>query len=172
MHAIMQVNPAVAATPSLVRDGTAAVAGSATGASAFTPNPAGGPAGFTGMITRVLSYALGSQVQAGVTQPAPAATGLGPNGTLTAPYAPPADLAGFATAVVGAQATESAGATGQVATEQAVQTALQSKLSAKSGVSIDSEMSTMVQLQNAYGANAKVITAVQAMWDQMLQMVQ
>ncbi len=35
----IQVNAAVAATPALVRDGTQAVAGSATGATAFTPNP-------------------------------------------------------------------------------------------------------------------------------------
>ena len=46
----IQVDPAVLATPSLVRDGTTAIAGSPTGASAFTPNPPGGPAGFTGMI--------------------------------------------------------------------------------------------------------------------------
>ena len=37
----IQVNTAVQATPSLVRDGTQAVAFSASGASAFTPNPAG-----------------------------------------------------------------------------------------------------------------------------------
>ena len=40
------VNPAVTASPSLVRDGTVAVAGSATGPASFTPNPSGGPAGF------------------------------------------------------------------------------------------------------------------------------
>jgi flagellar hook-associated protein FlgK len=30
----------------------------------------------------------------------------------------------------------------------------------------------MIQLQNAYGANAKVIGAVQAMWTQLLSTVQ
>jgi flagellar hook-associated protein 1 FlgK len=38
-------------------------------------------------------------------------------------------------------------------------------------VNIDTEMSNMIQLQNAYGANAKVISTVQAMWTQLLQAV-
>ncbi len=49
--ASVQVNPAVLATPALVRDGTQAASG---GASAFTSNPSGGPAGFTTLIGRVL----------------------------------------------------------------------------------------------------------------------
>ena len=40
------------------------------------------------------------------------------------------------------------------------------------GVSIDTEMSTMVQLQNAYGASARLISAAQAMWTQLLSSVQ
>ena len=167
----IQVNPAVLATPSLVRDGTGAVAGSASGASGFTPNPAGGPAGFTTLITRVLDYALGADAQPGVTQPAPATTGLGPAGTLAAGFAAPADLAAQATAVVAQEAATSAAASGQLTTEQGVQTTLQGRLTAISGVSIDTEMSTMIQLQNAYDANAKVLSAAQAMWSQLLQAV-
>ena len=53
-----------------------------------------------------------------------------------------------------------------------MQTTLATKLSAQSGVNMDTEMSTMIQLQNAYGANAKVIAAVQAMWTQLLNTVQ
>ena len=74
---IIGINPAVAAKPSLVRDGTQAVAGSITGASAFTPNPAGGPAGFTTLITRVTDQAFGAEAQPGVPQAAPATVGLG-----------------------------------------------------------------------------------------------
>src|SRR6185312_12391731 len=44
--AIVQVNPAVQANPALVRDGTTTIVGNPLGASAFTPNPPGGPAGF------------------------------------------------------------------------------------------------------------------------------
>lgn len=166
----IEVNPAVAAQPSLVRDGTHAVAGSPTGAGAFTPNPPGGPAGFNAMIQRVLNYSLGSEVQAGVAQPPPATTGLGPSGTLAAPYAAPPDLSGFATALVAAEANDSSSASAQLGTEQAVQTTLSSNLSSEDGVSLDKQMSNMVVLQNAYAANAKVIAAVQSMWAQLLQM--
>lgn len=170
--AAIQVNPAVAASPSLLRDGTDAVTGSPAGASAFTPNPPGGPAGFTGLIQRVLNFALGAQAQPGVAQPASAVTGLGPGGGLAAPYAPPATLAEFATAMVAAAAQVSAAASTSLGNETALQTALQAKFTAGSGVDMDTEMSTMIQLQASYGANAKLVSAVQAMWNQTLQMVQ
>jgi flagellar hook-associated protein 1 len=165
------VNPAVVANPALARDGTHAIAGSSTGASAFAPNPAGGPAGFSALITRVLSYALGADVQAGVPQPAPAITGLGAAGNLSAPYAAQPDLASQAAALVGAQAADTANAQSALTSAQSLQTALQSRLASGSGVSIDTEMSTMIALQNAYGANAKVITAVQAMFNTLEQAV-
>jgi flagellar hook-associated protein 1 FlgK len=169
--ATITVNPAIVATPSLVRDGTQDVTGSATGASAFTTNPSGGPVGFTGLIARVLNYTFGSNVQDGVAQPAPAVTGLGADGTLAAPYATPANLAGFATAVVSAQAADSATTTTSLTNAQALQSTLQSALSGGSGVNIDTQMSNMVMLQNAYGANAKIIGTLQAMFSEALNMV-
>ncbi len=169
---IITVNPVVAATPALVRDGTHAVAASATGPAAFTPNPPGGPAGFTTLVSRVLNYAFAAQVQAGVAQSSPATTGLGPTGTLAAPFAPPADLAGFATATLAAQAADSATTSADLAIAQGTQTSLQGKLTAETGVSMDQEMSSMITLQTAYGANAKVLTAVQSMWSTLLGMVQ
>ncbi len=167
----IQVNPSVAASPALVRDGTHAVA-SGGGASAFTPNPPGGPAGFSDMITRVLQYALGGQVASGVAQPPPAVSGLGPSGALSSGYAAPSDLTGLATAVTGSQAQASEAVTQQLTTAQGVQTTLQTAFAANTSVSIDAEMAKMVALQNAYGANARVLSAVQSMWSQLLQTVQ
>ena len=169
--ATIGVNPAVVANPAAVRDGTNDVAGSAGGASAFTINPAGGPAGFTGLVSRVLDYALGSDAQAGVPQPAPNVSGLGPAGTLGAPYAAPPDLAGLASALVGAQAQVSAAATDQAAASSALQTSLTTKLGSETGVNLDTELADMTQLQNAYGANAKVLTAVQALYAALLAAV-
>jgi flagellar hook-associated protein 1 FlgK len=169
---IIAVNPAVVATPSLVRDGTHAVAGSATGASAFTPNPSDGPAGFSDLITRVLNYALGGNAQDGVAQPAPALTGLGVSGGLAASYSTPGALSDFATVMVSAQAQDSAATTTDLANAKALQTTLQSTLSSTSGVNIDTEMSNMVALQNAYGANAKIISTLQSMFSEILNMVQ
>lgn len=168
----IQVNPAITADPSLVRDGNLDIAGSATGASAFTTNPPDGPAGFTALISRVLNFALGADAQAGVPQPASNTTGLGPNGTLSAPYVPPATLADNATALVSAQSAVSAAATGQLTTEQTIQAALNSNLNSASGVNMDTQMSYMIELENAYGANARVISTVQAMFTQLLTVVQ
>lgn len=165
------VNPAVSSNPALVRDGTQAVVGSPTGASAFTPNPSGGPAGFTTLIGRVLDYALGTEVRAGVAQPAVNTQALGPAGGLASPYAGTGALGTLAVALVGAQSQDSAETTGRLGTEQALQTTLQNKLSSQSGVSIDAELSQMLQLQTAYSATARVIGAAQSMWDQLIQAV-
>ena len=165
------VNPAVLATPSLVRDGTSAIVGSASGASAFTPNPAGGPAGFTGLITRVIQFALGAQAQPGVAQAAPNTNGLGPQGNLVGPFSAGGSMGTMTGALVASEAQWSNSVSANAATEQAVQTSLQARLAQGSSVNIDTELSTMVQLQNAYGANARVISALQAMWAQLLQSV-
>jgi flagellar hook-associated protein 1 FlgK len=159
---IITVNPAVVATPSLVRDGTQAIAGSPTGASTFTPNP-NGLAGFTGMINRVLSYALGPDVQAGVAQPAPSTTGLGASGTLAAPFSAPATLGDFTTDITASQSADSANA-GTAATDtSATQQAFSGQLQSATGVNMDSQMSLMIQLQNAYGASARIIGTIQSM---------
>jgi flagellar hook-associated protein 1 len=151
----IQVNAAVQADPSTARDGIPSA-------------NASGTAGFNTIIRNILDYGLGADASAGAPQPASNTTGLGPTGTLNAPYVAPATLSGIAQAMVGAQSQDSANATSQLASEQTVQTTLQTKLTSETGVSIDSEMSDMIQLQNAYGANAKVIAAVQSMWAQLI----
>jgi flagellar hook-associated protein 1 FlgK len=164
----IQVNPAVTADPSLVRDGTNAV--SATG---FTPNPSGGPAGFTGLISNIVSYTFGTQTQGGVPQPALNTSGLGPAGTLSAPFDASSDTLGdFAASLISTQSQQSATTTSNLTTEQALQTSLNTKAAAVSGVNMDTEMAQMLSLQNAYGANARVIAGVQAMFTQLLQAVQ
>ncbi len=165
------VNPAVAANPVLVVNGTQAVTGSATGASAFTPNPDNLP-GFTVMIDRVLNYALGPDVQAGVPQPAANTTGLGASGTLSAPFTAPATLADFATDITASQAADGAGASTADTDSTATQQSFSGQLQSATGVDMDSQMSLMIQLQNAYGANAKVISTIQSLESTLLQAVQ
>ena len=155
--ATIQVNSAVQATPSRVRDGD-------------WP-PVAPLAGNVAIIQGVLTYTFGAEQMPGSLWPASNTRGLGPNGTLNAPYSAPPTLGGIASAMLASQAQESATTSTQADTELAVQTTLASKLSAQSGVNMDTEMSNMIQLQNAYGANARVIAAVQAMWDQLLQSV-
>lgn len=69
-------------------------------------------------------------------------------------------------------ARQSTQASAAAAGNTALRTGLESRLSTESGVSVDSELAHMVQLQTAYAANAKVLTAVQSMWEQLLQVVQ
>jgi flagellar hook-associated protein 1 FlgK len=168
----IQVNPAVAANPALVRDGTGPVAGSPGGPSAFTPNPAGGPAGFTTLITRVLSYSLGNEVAAGVPQQAPNLSGMGPAGTLNSTMNAPGPIAGFATALVARQTVAAGDAAAASTAAGDTRTALNQAISDRSGVNLDTELSAMMVLQNAYAANAKVMSTLQQMWSSLLQAVQ
>jgi flagellar hook-associated protein 1 FlgK len=156
--ATVQVSSFVQDNPSSVRDGDLP--------------PASPLAGNTAIINGVLNYTFGADQAPSTPWPASNTSGLGVNGTLNAPYTAPPTLIGIASTMLAAQAQDSATATSQLGTEQAVQTTLTTKLSAQSGVNMDTEMSTMIQLQNAYGANAKVIAAVQAMWTQLLSTVQ
>ena len=168
----IQVNPDVLGNPALVRDGTRSVAaGDPGGGAPFTPNPTG-LGGFTTLIDNVLTYTFGSDSQAGETQPAPAISGLGAAGNLSAPYGTPASLSDFATDLTASQAADSQNASNSGTETAALQTALQNKLTGETGVSLDTEMSDMIALQNAYAANAKIITSVQALFADVLGMVQ
>jgi flagellar hook-associated protein 1 len=52
-----------------------------------------------------------------------------------------------------------------------VVSALQQRFNAQSGVSIDTEMSNLIALQNAYSANARVMSTVQQMMSALMQAV-
>ena len=80
-------------------------------------------------------------------------------------------LASAAATLASHHAELTADAAGQLATGQAVLASLDAKLAAGTGVSLDTETADLVRLQNAYGANAKVIAAAQAMWTQLLDSV-
>ena len=170
---IVQVNKLVTASPNLVRDGTGA-ANTAAGAAAFTPNPpltAGGRAGFATLINNVLTYTFGSTIANGVAQPSPATTGLGSSGTITLPYGTGTTLSAFAANLVSNQSQQANTAQTALTNGQALQSTLQAKLSTQTGVSVDSELSSLVVLQNSYGANAKIISAVQSMWHDLVAAV-
>lgn len=165
----MIVNPAVQTSPSLLRDGTHAVTGSATGASAFTPNGAGGPSGFSTLLSRVVDFSFGAQAQNGVGWPPIATNGLGPDGTLSSPFIAPATIEGYAANVTATQTGDRAAATTAVEDAKLVNEGLTTRFTERSSVDIDQEMANMVTLQNAYAANARVLSTVQAMWDALLQ---
>ena len=107
---------------------------------------------------------------AGLAQPASNTTGLGASGTLSLSYGSQGSLAATATAFASAEAGESSEAAASSTSATALQTALQSTLSQSAGVNVDQQMSNMVALQNAYAANAKVISTVQSLYQVLEQM--
>ena len=53
--------------------------------------------------------------------------------------------------------------------QQVVVSSLQQRYADKSNVSIDEEMANLLKLQTAYGANARVLSVVRDMLDQLLK---
>ncbi|PZQ19055.1 MAG: flagellar hook-associated protein FlgK [Ancylobacter novellus] len=75
----------------------------------------------------------------------------------------------FANGIIGAQASASAAATRVAEGQSLVVSTLSDSYSAASGVNTDEEMGRLIQLQTAYGANARVISAVKEMMDMLMQ---
>jgi flagellar hook-associated protein 1 FlgK len=167
----LRVNPAVLTNTSLLRDGTHAVTATPGGATAFTPNPAGGPAEFTTLIDRVLNQSLGKEVSAGNPHPAFATTALGPNGLLNSSLRSALSLGDHASRLVATQTAARAEAEeiGQGAGD--LLTALEARFSDRAGVDVDTELAAMVTLQTAYTANARIVSVVQGMYDTLFQAV-
>ncbi len=68
------------------------------------------------------------------------------------------------------QQGEAANAAKQLANGQdVVLNTLQNKMSATSGVNIDDEMAHLLALQNAYSANARVMSSIKQMYDTLIQ---
>jgi flagellar hook-associated protein 1 len=167
----LRLNPALEADPAPLREGTHAVAATAGGPTGFTPNPAGGPSGFTTLIDRVLGFTFGDSAAAGAPWPAMQTGGLGPDATLTSPFAAGATLEAQARRMLAAQTGDRAAAATAKQQAEGLRTTLEARFGQASGVDVDAEMAGMVALQNAYAANARVLGTLQSMWDSLLAAV-
>jgi flagellar hook-associated protein 1 len=79
------------------------------------------------------------------------------------------DVATFVRAIVNDQGTKSAQASQLNQGQQVVVNALKQKFTDKAGVSIDQELADLVKMQNAYSANARIITVVKELLDVLLR---
>ena len=79
-------------------------------------------------------------------------------------------LSGYVGQVVGQQGLAAVAANNLKQGQDIVVNALQQRFNDKSAVNVDVEMSRLLTLQNAYGANARVMTTVKQMFDLLLQM--
>jgi flagellar hook-associated protein 1 len=91
-------------------------------------------------------------------------TGLG---SAAQPYS--GTLTQFMSEVANQQAQAANAATNLQQGQDTVLTALQQRFNDQSGVNIDTEMSNLITLQNAYGANARVMTTIEQMMQTLLQ---
>lgn len=88
-------------------------------------------------------------------------------GGISAPYG--ASVVRFAQDVIAAQGSASATVATLNDSQQVALSTAQSRFSTSAGVNIDEEMSNLIALQTAYGANARVLTAARDMLNQLLQ---
>jgi flagellar hook-associated protein 1 FlgK len=78
-------------------------------------------------------------------------------------------LSDYMSAVMSQQSQAANAATNLQQGQDTVVNALQQRFNSQSGVSIDTELSNLIALQNAYGANARVMSTVQQMMQTLLQ---
>lgn len=77
---------------------------------------------------------------------------------------------GLATAMSQTHADAQANAASDATRLETINKSLENRHNAVTGVNMDNEMAQLTVLQNAYGANARVITTVQAMFDTLMNM--
>jgi flagellar hook-associated protein 1 FlgK len=163
----IQINSAVRADIRLLRDGTETL----TGPPSFTPNPVGGPSGFVTLIDRILSFTFGETDASGASWGGFATSGLGPDGTLSSPFGSLRTIEDYTALVTASQTADSAAATSALETAKQFSEGLEARFNRDSRVDVDSEMAALIQLQNAYAANARVMTTAQSMWTTLFESV-
>lgn len=95
----------------------------------------------------------------------PADTGIG---TAASPFS--GSLSTFLRQVISIQGQNADAAASLKQGQDVVQNALQQRFDNASGVNIDQEMANLLTLQNAYAANARVLSAVKDMLDTLMQL--
>lgn len=127
--------------------------------------------GDTSVISNVLSVGFGSDASDVSGSLAAPTSGLGPNGNLSTGYNGGQGLIALSTALTSNQGATIAAASSGVTSSSAVLTLLQTKVADVSGVNVNDEMAKTVALQNAYTANAKIISTVQTMFNALLNAI-
>jgi flagellar hook-associated protein 1 len=77
-------------------------------------------------------------------------------------------LAGAASDIITGQSNTQAALDGRLKAEQTTRTAIDTLISSDSGVNLDAEFSHLLQLQQAYAANARIISTTQSLFNTLL----
>ncbi|MBS1095378.1 flagellar hook-associated protein FlgK [Gluconobacter wancherniae] len=140
----------------------------------YTADPSqlvNGSAGSTTTVTNVLQYAFGLTLADGTAQPSSDSSSLGLNGNLSTGYSGNQTILDLATTLTSSQAATANSASNSLTLSQTSQSNISTSFNTSSGVSVDTEMANVVSLQNAYAANAKVVSTVQSMFSALLNAV-
>lgn len=173
----ISVNTMYSDTPSLLTTTTTdSTTGTVTAATSSTTGTT--TTGDTTIISQVLSESFGTSSQyvsdqssSGGADLAAPSTGLGPSGTLSTGYSGTQGLLDLATALTSEQGAVISANSSSLTSNTSVQTVLAAKIADVSGVDVNGEMAKVVALQNAYTANAKIVTAVQTMFTALLDAI-
>ncbi|WP_122040226.1 flagellar hook-associated protein FlgK [Asaia bogorensis] len=128
--------------------------------------------GVTTTISNVLSTTFGSDAEDVSGSLSAPSSNLGPGGSISTGYAGNQGLLALSTALTSNQGATIASMSAGVTSSSAVLTLLQTKVADVSGVNVNDEMAKTVALQNAYTANAKIISTVQTMFNALLSAIQ
>lgn len=93
---------------------------------------------------------------------------LGPNADIDTGSISTTSIIDFGQQMVNRQAGEATAADNQAKDEKSFRDALQSKLTDKTGVNIDEELANLIVVQTAYAASARAITAVNSLFQDLL----
>jgi flagellar hook-associated protein 1 len=137
----IEVNPALVASPASL------VAYSATTASGDATRP-------NFILNQMTNASVGFSPATGV-------------GSTAQPYS--GTLTDYLSQVISQQSQAANAASNLQQGQDTVVSALQQRFNDESGVNIDTEMSNLIALQNAYGANARVMTTIQQLMTTLLQ---
>lgn len=163
-----------ASQTSIVPQGSAGFAQNIKVSQSYQDDPSllvSGETASSSVVQNILSYAFGTTQSDGTGQVAAPTNNLGVTGKLSTGYSGSQSLVALATSLTANQAATANNASSSLSLAQTTQTNLSSSLAGTSTVSVDTEMANIVTLQNAYSANAKVISSVQSMFTALLNAV-
>ena len=152
--------------PTYVQRGWSNEGATAAPAAPTTPAP---PVGSNALITTLLTNVFDLNTITFAT------TGLGQGGAgganVPTSLQPQASFAQYTREIVAYQSNERANLTTLLKGETTYRDSLTNKISDQSGVNLDQEVSLLIQLQQTYGANARVITATNRMFEDLLGII-
>jgi flagellar hook-associated protein 1 FlgK len=126
-------------------------------------------------LSPVSNVSYGSQTDASIAPPIPTIAFrnqyLGPGANISANIVGTSALIDYAQKIVNEQSQETVLIQARKVDEETLKETLQRQLLDQSGVNIDEELGALIQVQTAYAASARVITAVNQLFDELLNAI-